>query len=127
MYLLADGIRIKSFRVAFGANPVGHKQRRGDQRTPEGAYILDYKNSRSSFYKSIRISYPNNRDREAAARLGVEPGGQIMIHGQPNGRSGQSLQNRPVNWTNGCIAVTNSEMDEIWRLIEVGTPIEIRP
>ena len=127
LYLIRAGEEFDSFKVAFGANPKGHKQQQGDERTPEGRYILDYKNSNSSFYKSIHISYPNAQDRKNARKRGVDPGGDIMIHGQLNGYEGFSAIAQLFNWTNGCIAVKNHEMDIVWRAVKVGTPIEIRP
>ncbi len=127
MYLLSEGRRLKEYHVVFGGNPEGHKQQEGDERTPEGKYVLDYKKSDSSFYKSIHISYPNEEDKAKAEKMGVSPGGFIMIHGQKNGFGWLSWLMQRFNWTDGCIAVTNSEMDEIWQLVKVGTPIEIRP
>ena len=126
LYLLKDGTTIAEFSVAFGSNPVGHKQQEGDERTPEGHYLLDYKKSDSSFYKAIHISYPNNADRQAAAAKGVDPGGLIMIHGQRNRLGWLSFITQRFNWTDGCIAVTNGEMDQIWNSVAVNTPIEIR-
>lgn len=125
LYLLADGKPFRSYHVVFGGNPVGHKQQEGDERTPEGKYLLDYKKSDSSFYKAIHISYPNQTDTENARKLGVAPGGLIMIHGQRNGFGWLSPISQFFNWTNGCIAVTNAEMDEIWEAVDPGTPIEI--
>jgi murein L,D-transpeptidase YafK len=118
---------IKEFHVVFGENPKGHKQQEGDERTPEGHYILDFKNPDSRFYKSIHISYPNEQDKARARAAGVNPGGLIMIHGQKNnlGLFANVVQN--FNWPDGCIAVTNSEMDEIWNAVDEGTPIEILP
>jgi murein L,D-transpeptidase YafK len=127
MYLLENGKSIKEYNVALGGKPKGHKQKEGDERTPEGNYILDYKKNDSSFYKAIHISYPNENDIVKAKGLGVNPGGLIMIHGQKNGLNWLSWLSQLFNWTNGCIAVTNTEMDEIWGLINVGTPIEIQP
>ena len=127
MYLLSDGHRIKEYNVVFGRNPKGHKQQEGDEKTPEGEYILDYKKEKSSFYKAIHISYPNEGDVFNAKVKGVNPGGAIMIHGQKNGLGQLSWLTQRVNWTNGCIAVTNIEMDEIWEAVKVGTPIEILP
>jgi len=127
MYLLSNKRRIKEYDVAFGSNPVGHKQREGDERTPEGKYILDYKKSDSSFYKAIHISYPNKADEKKARTHGIDPGGQIMIHGQKNGLGWMSWLTQQFDWTKGCIAVTNTEMDEIWKLVKSGTSIEIRP
>ena len=127
LYLLSKGDRVKEYNVVFGANPKGHKQQQGDMRTPEGKYILDYKKSDSSFYKAIHISYPNEEDKNRAKASGVNPGGLIMIHGQKNGLSWMSGFTQQFDWTDGCIAVTNAEIDEIWRLVKLGTPIEIRP
>ncbi len=127
LYLLKSGRVIKSFHVVFGAHPKGHKHQRGDERTPEGRYTLDYKNAHSAFYKSIHISYPNRRDRKRAARMGVDPGGAIMIHGQKNGWDWLSFLSRYFNWTDGCIALSNEDMDEVWKAVGVGTPIEIKP
>ncbi len=124
LYLKSNGEIFRRYPVALGPVPWGHKQQEGDERTPEGRYILDYKNSESRFYKSIRVSYPNLHDRLRAEQLGVDPGGNIMIHGQPEGaEEGAQL----FNWTDGCIAVSNEHMDEIWQLVTVGTPIEILP
>ncbi len=127
MYLLSNGEKIKQYRIALGGNPVGHKVKEGDKKTPEGNYILDYKKEDSAFYKAIHISYPNNQDIARAEELGVEPGGFIMIHGQRNGFGWMAALAQFFDWTQGCIAVTNSEMEEIWQLVKVGTPIEIKP
>ena len=126
MYLLSGGKQIKVYHVVFGSNSKGHKLQEGDERTPEGKYVLDYKKADSSFYKAIHISYPNEEDKANAKKMGVSPGGLIMIHGQKNGYGWLSWLMQRFNWTKGCIAVTNSEMDEIWQLVKVGTPIEIR-
>lgn len=127
MSLIDNGRTIKEYNVVFGGNPKGHKQQEGDEKTPEGKYILDYKKEDSSFYKAIHISYPNQQDIKNAKRAGVRPGGLIMIHGQKNGFAWLSWLSQNFNWTNGCIAVTNKEMDEIWKLVKTGTPIEILP
>lgn len=118
---------VRTYRVALGPNPVGHKERQGDGRTPEGQYLLDWRNPNSAFYRSIHISYPNEQDRANARRLGVNPGGDIVLHGLPNGYGWLGATHHLRDWTLGCIAVTNEEMDEIWRLVPNGTPIEIRP
>jgi murein L,D-transpeptidase YafK len=125
--LLRDGEVIRRYRVSFGARPQGHKQQEGDERTPEGRYRIDDRNARSRFYKSLHISYPDAQDRRAARQRGVSPGGDIMIHGMPNGWGWAWLFLKPFNWTDGCIAVNDREMDEIWNAVSVGTPIEIRP
>jgi murein L,D-transpeptidase YafK len=127
MMLIKDDKVLKSFNVAFGSNPVGHKMEEGDGRTPEGVYMLDFKNPNSKFYKSIRISYPNEQDILSAQQRGVNPGGDIVIHGFPNNMRNYYGQYYPQNWTQGCIAVRNQEMDQIWALVAVNTPIEIRP
>lgn len=127
LYLLKQDEVFASYPVKFGANPEGHKQEQGDEKTPEGLYFLTYKNSNSAFYRSIHISYPNAVDQEKARSLGVDPGGDIMIHGQANGWEWASFVTQLVNWTDGCIALTNSNMDLVWNAIEPGTPIEILP
>jgi len=127
LFLISDGKPIREYRIAMGPRPRGPKMAAGDERTPEGDYVLDRKNLKSAFYKSIRISYPNDSDRERALRLGVNPGGSIMIHGQPNERTWPEEVAQTFNWTNGCIAVTDEQMDEIWDAVEEGTPIRIQP
>ena len=127
LYLMKDGKEISSFRATFGANPKGHKQRRGDERTPEGRYTLTYKNPNSSFYKSIHISYPNAQDREKARKIGADPGGDIMIHGQKNGVEWLTPLSQLFNWTDGCVALTNPNMDRVWDSVDPGIPIEIYP
>lgn len=127
LFLLKSGIKTKEYHVVFGANPKGHKQKQGDERTPEGKYQIDYKNNKSAFYKSMHFSYPSEQDQKRAKKNKVNPGGDIMIHGQKNGLGWLSWISQRFNWTDGCIAVKNKEMDEIWQLVDVGTPIEIRP
>ena len=127
LYLMKQGIIYASFPVTFGREPKGHKQQQGDERTPEGHYTLEYKNSNSSYYKSIHISYPNAQDRENARKLGVNPGGDIMIHGQANGWEWASVFVQLFNWTNGCIALKNNDMDRVWEAVDSGIPIEIKP
>ena len=118
---------LKTYKIALGTEPVGPKTQQGDHRTPEGSYILDFRNTHSQFYKSIHITYPNPADRAQARKRGVSPGGSIMIHGLPNGWGRIGKMHLQRDWTDGCIAVTNEEMDEIWRLVPDGTPIEIKP
>lgn len=127
MMLMKKGEPIRTYHIALGANPIGHKVQEGDQRTPEGRYLLNYKNTKSKFYKSINIDYPNERDIARAKRRGVDPGDDIVIHGLPNELGNYQGELEPVNWTQGCIGVRNHEMDEIWQLVEVDTPIEILP
>lgn len=127
MLLLKDGGILKAYKVSLGKQPKGHKVKAGDQRTPEGSYLLDSRNPQSKFHKAIHISYPNKSDIAAAQNLGVPPGNGIMIHGLPNKLGELGRLHRRWDWTDGCIAVTNEEMDEIWELISDGTPIEIKP
>jgi murein L,D-transpeptidase YafK len=127
LYLISKGERFAALPVTFGADPVGHKQQRGDQKTPEGKYILDYKNQSSKFYKSIHISYPDKRDWVNAKKAGLDPGGDIMIHGQTNGWEWASPVVQLFSWTDGCVALSNSNMDKVWEAVDSGTPIEIRP
>jgi murein L,D-transpeptidase YafK len=115
---------LKTYIVSLGGNPIGGKIRQGDSRTPEGNYVLDRHNEHSLYHRSIHISYPNAEDVARARKLRVSPGGDVFLHGLPNdfhGRSGLS------DWTQGCIALTNVEIDEIWRAVADGTPIEIKP
>ncbi|HSW14224.1 MAG TPA: L,D-transpeptidase family protein [Solimonas sp.] len=125
--LLSGGTVIREFRVALGGNPGGHKQQEGDQRTPEGRYVLDYRKADSGYYKAIHVSYPNVADIERARRRGVAPGGAIMIHGQRNGLAALSAIAQRFDWTDGCIALTDADMETVWMLVRTGTPIEILP
>ena len=125
--LLSHGKAFKTYKVALGQSPEGRKQRQGDHKTPEGIYVLDRRNNHSRFYRSIHISYPNSVDRAEAAKIGAQPGGDIMIHGLPIGFGWLGDAHRENDWTDGCIAVTDSEMDEIWEIVPDGTVIEIRP
>ena len=125
--LLHAGRPLKVYKVALGGNPVGPKTREGDNKTPEGSYIIDSRNARSQFHLSLHISYPNAADRARARRLGVNPGGDIMIHGLPPQWAWLGAAHRKTDWTLGCIAVTNPEIEEIWALVPIGTPIEIKP
>ncbi|GAA4052251.1 L,D-transpeptidase family protein [Parerythrobacter jejuensis] len=122
--LFRNGEEVKSYvGLQFGASPAGHKQFEGDERTPEGLYTIDTRNPASSYHLSLRVSYPNAADRAFAEREGRDPGGDIFLHGQPNWLpSGRMVG----DWTDGCIAFTNAEMEELWRLVPDGTPIEIR-
>ena len=125
--LLKNGKVIRSYRVALGRNPSGPKVMEGDGRTPEGQYRIDSRNAASGFYRALHISYPNAADRERANQTGVSPGGDIMIHGMKNGLGWIGRLHRLVDWTNGCIAVTDEEMREIWSAVPDNTAIEIRP
>jgi murein L,D-transpeptidase YafK len=125
--LVSQGKVIHTYKVALGGTPVGAKEQQGDHKTPEGHYVLDRRNSKSRFYKSIHVSYPNEQDRQRAASQGAAPGGDVMIHGLPNGFGWLGATHRALDWTDGCIAVTDAEIDEIWELVPDGTAIEIRP
>jgi murein L,D-transpeptidase YafK len=127
MSLYRGATLLKSYSVALGFEPGGHKEREGDGRTPEGHYRLDYRKADSSHYRSLHISYPSRADRQRAAAQGVPPGGFVMIHGMRPNMAWIGRLHLLQDWTNGCIAVTNREMDEIWRAVADGTPIEIRP
>ena len=127
MALIKDGQPFREYSVSLGENPKGHKEEEGDKRTPEGEYLLDWRHHSDLYHRSIHISYPNEQDREAARERGVKPGGMIMIHGIPRiyERVADVLKSR--DWTDGCIAVNNDEMNEIWNLVQDGTPIHIVP
>jgi len=127
LQLFNQGKMIKTYNVALGGDPVGPKRRQGDHKTPEGNYVLDSRNPRSQFYKSIHISYPNADDRAAARLKGVSPGGDVFVQGLPKGYGWVGASHRLKDWTDGCVAVTNQEIDEIWQAVPDGTPIEIRP
>jgi murein L,D-transpeptidase YafK len=121
------GVPVRTYRVALGKQPVGPKVKIGDNRTPEGVYSIDFKKPESRFYKALHISYPAAADAERASRLGVLPGGDIMIHGLPPQFASLGQEHRTFDWTEGCIAVTNAEIDEIWRAIPLGAVIQIKP
>lgn len=127
LMLVRGGRVLRTYAVALGGNPVGDKLREGDGRTPEGLYLLDWRNPRSEFYRSIHISYPSPVDQAEARERGVDPGDNIMIHGLPERYAWLDERHVRVDWTNGCIAVTNAQMDEIWSAVDDGTLIEIRP
>lgn len=125
--LFSKGEAIKSYKIALGGNPVGPKERQGDNRTPEGIYTIVSRNRHSKYHLSLRISYPNKKDKKRAKELRVSPGGDIMIHGIKNGLSWAGGFHTDIDWTEGCIAVANKEMEEIARLVPNGTRVEIRP
>jgi len=127
LYLLQKGKAFRTFKIALGIRPVGDKKKEGDFKTPEGSYLLDSRNQNSDFFLSIHVSYPSQTDRREASKLGVDPGGAIMIHGQPNEPTKSETYYRTQDWTNGCIAVSNSDMIDIWLMTDENTPIEIRP
>ena len=126
--LLLQGDRVlRSYKVALGRNPVGHKQRQGDGRTPEGDYYISARYKNSQFHWALYISYPNAEDRARARRAGVDPGGDILIHGLPNGQGWIGAAHRAMDWTEGCIAVTDEEIEEIFRLTPARVPVRINP
>lgn len=127
MTLMSDGHVLKVYRVALGRGSTGPKERQGDHKTPEGQYVVDRKNARSRFHLALHLSYPNQEDAERARRAGVDPGGLIEIHGLPTQFAWLGSLQHDIDWTDGCVAVTNREIEEIWRLVPVGTPIEIKP
>jgi len=127
LFLEKDGQIFHEYPVSLGMDPVGHKQRRGDKRTPEGSYVISYHRAESMFYKALLISYPNRDDVRAARRKGYDPGGLIMIHGLPEAAKGEEEDFIQRDWTNGCIAVTNDAIDQIWNLVKDGTPVDILP
>ncbi|MEP4198983.1 MAG: L,D-transpeptidase family protein [Aliishimia sp.] len=125
LHLLRDGKTIRQYPVSLGASPEGHKSQEGDERTPEGTYTIDWRNANSIAHLSLHISYPNEADIQHAQSEGVEPGGNIMIHGIANGWGFLGGLHLGWDWTNGCIAITNDEMSEVWSLVPNGTPITI--
>jgi murein L,D-transpeptidase YafK len=127
LMLMRDGEILKAYKIALGKQPKGHKINAGDKRTPEGNYILDSRKPDSKFHKSIHVSYPNESDILNAKKRGVSPGGAIMIHGLPDKLEDIGKSHRTWDWTDGCIAVTNTEIEEIWQLVPDKTPIEIKP
>lgn len=127
LHLLSNGVPFRTFSIALGLAPDGDKEQEGDQKTPEGYYMLDGRNPDSDFFLSIHISYPNVADRREANKKGVQPGGQIMIHGQPNAPTYSAAYYAREDWTNGCIAVSNSDMIDIWLMTPNSVPIEILP
>lgn len=125
LWLMAGGHVVHTYRnIRLGDVPVGHKQFEGDEKTPEGRYHISGRNPASRYHLSLRISYPDARDKRLAARAGKSPGGDIFIHGQPNGSPAERL---PMDWTDGCVAVSNAEIREIWKLVRDGTRVDIRP
>lgn len=128
--VLMRGDRVlRVYNVALGRYPEGHKTHQGDAKTPEGTYTIDYRldSDRSKFYRALHISYPSERDVQRARQLGVDPGGQIMIHGLPKDWTANQLGHPKIDWTQGCIALTNREIDEVWQMVSDGTTVEIHP
>ena len=127
LYLLKAGRILRAFDISLGLVPTGPKQREGDFRTPEGRYRLETRNADSDYFLSIQVSYPSEADLVRARAQGVDPGGQIMIHGLPNEPKYDMRRYEGSDWTDGCIAVSNSDMVDIWLMTSESTPIEIRP
>ena len=121
------GFPVRAYRIALGREPLGDKRHRGDGKTPEGRYWIDGRNPASRFHRSLHVSYPSLSDQREAIEAGYPAGGAIMIHGLPAGAGWIGKHHARLDWTEGCIAVTNEEIDEIWELVADGTPIEIRP
>jgi murein L,D-transpeptidase YafK len=126
MTLFWKGAPLKIYRIALGRGEPGPKMQQGDNRTPLGLYRISARNRASAFHLALRVSYPDAKDIERAKKRGVDPGGDIMIHGLPNGLGWIGGLHRLIDWTAGCVAVTNREIEEIWRVVPNGTPIEIR-
>jgi murein L,D-transpeptidase YafK len=127
LHLLRNGRPFRTFKIALGLSPEGDKEQEGDQKTPEGYYMLDARNPDSDYFLSIHISYPSASDQAEARRKGVDPGSAIMIHGQPNNPTFSAAYYAREDWTNGCIAVSNSDMIDIWLMTPDSIPIEIVP
>jgi murein L,D-transpeptidase YafK len=127
LFVYSNGKLVKVYNIALGKKPNGAKQYQGDNKTPEGVYLINAKNSNSIAYKNLGISYPNNKDIDRAKKLGKSTGGDIKIHGMMNGLGFIGRFHTCFDWTNGCIAVTNSEIDELFKYIKIGTKIEILP
>jgi murein L,D-transpeptidase YafK len=125
--IFRDGKRIKTYRIALGRNSVGPKREEGDMKTPEGTYTIDSRNAQSSFHLALHISYPSDEDNKSAAARGVSAGSDIMIHGIQNGQGWIGAFHRWKDWTAGCVALTDEEIKELWRVTPDGTTIEIRP
>jgi murein L,D-transpeptidase YafK len=125
--LYANGTLVRQYLVALGTRPVGDKVRVGDRRTPEGIFHIEARKADSRYHRALRISYPDAAHRARARTLGVSPGGDIMIHGLPAKQAWVGAAHRDFDWTEGCIAVTNQEIEEIWSAVPVGTPIHIKP
>lgn len=121
------GTPFKRFRIALGGQPVGDKVSAGDRRTPEGIFAVEDRNDASDFHLALRLNYPDERHQARADSLGLTPGGDIMIHGLPTAQAMLGARHRQVDWTNGCVALTNAEIEELWRAVPIGTPVEIKP
>ena len=127
MTLENNGRVLKTYKVALGGDPIGAKERQGDHKTPEGEYFVDAKNAHSQFYLALHISYPNAADRVRARKLGAAPGGDVEIHGLGKKFGWIGARHRITDWTDGCVAVTNEEIEEIFSMVPVGTRVELKP
>ena len=127
LQLINDGKPIKTYRISLGKNPRGPKLMEGDKRTPEGFYWIDWRKTSNNFNLAMHISYPNITDSARARREGVDPGGMIMIHGTPDTADTPEDLFHTLDWTDGCVAMRNRDMREVWNLVPDGTMIEIRP
>ncbi len=127
LLVYVQGSVVRQYRVALGRNPVGPKERVGDYRTPEGWYVIDQHNPSSAFHLSLHISYPSADDSANALAAGYQPGGEIMIHGLPNGIGWLARARLGADWTDGCVAISDPEIEELYQLVPDGTPILIRP
>jgi murein L,D-transpeptidase YafK len=127
MEVYSEGCVLKTYRISLGKNPIGDKEFEGDKRTPEGDYTINDKNPTSGYHKNLGISYPTQHDIQEAKRKNLQPGGEIKIHGMKNGYGFIGKFHRMVDWTAGCIALTDSEVDELYERVAIGTPITIRP
>lgn len=125
--VISDGQVIKQYRISLGRQPVGHKQQQGDQRTPEGIYRIDWRHQSPQFNLSLHLDYPSLKDRAAAYKRGVDPGDMIMIHGTPTNAAYPEWFFKGLDWTDGCIALSNTDMRALWELVPDGTLVEIRP
>jgi murein L,D-transpeptidase YafK len=125
--LYSDSTLLRDYRVSLGPAPMGAKQVEGDNKTPEGRYVVDYRNPQSDYHLALHVSYPTPEQVESAKARGVSPGGLIMIHGAPNGKGLIGRLHRFSDWTAGCIALTDDEIEELWRVVPDGTPVEIYP
>ena len=125
--IFRGGRKLKTYQIALGGNPVGAKEQEGDMKTPEGVYRIDYRNPNSDYHLALHISYPSDEDNTRAAQRGVSAGFDIMIHGLPNGQGWIGAAHRQKDWTAGCIALTDEEIEELWRVTPDGTTVEIRP
>jgi len=125
--LFRDGKPMRTYLVALGSNPVGDKLRAGDNRTPEGMFYIDTRQPNSKYHLALHISYPDATHRARSQAVGAEPGGDIMIHGLPNGMGKAGASHRVADWTNGCVALTDEEIEQIWSVVPIGTPVEIKP